>query len=485
LLSNRSTCVRYVTGTPLQNNLEELFALLHFLEPVKFKDPAQLAAAFTVDAAQIAGGGGGESGDSSDDEETREAVAEAAATQLKNLHELLGNHMLRRLKRDVLKGLPKKRKVEVSCQLSPFQREVYADILARNHRAFNQGTHASQRTSLLNVLKELQKVCNHPFLFPSAEKDAFKAARTSGLAKKIAAAAAAEAAAAKSASGGSGGGGSGGAGGSGGGSGIGGDVVKVAPPVLAPSPLEATLLRTSSGKMQLLAKMLPKLKERGHRILLFCQMTRMIDLLEDWLRASGMGFEHAVGLYKLNSAYPQLTHHGLKAPGSYPWSCHVRNMFQAFAFHKSNLHRYNAAGGGDGDEEKVYGRIDGSTPSSERQRCINEFNTPGSSVYLLLISTRAGGAVYYELSYPLALESVWFQPLHLSRGILISNFAFQIQLVPLHLGGLGLNLATADTIILFDPDFNPFVDLQAQARAHRMVGLCTSRMQLNSVEFVA
>ena len=320
---------------------------------------------------------------------------------------------------------------QVSCQLSPFQREVYADILARNHRAFNQGTHASQRTSLLNVLKELQKVCNHPFLFPSAEKDAFKAARTSGLAKKIAAAAAgaaaeaaAEAAAAaktaaaigvggggsggggdgnggddsgggegcvdkkvdvdeKGESGG-GGGGSGSGGGGGGGGDSGGDVVKeVAPPILAPSPLESTLLRTSSGKMQLLAKMLPKLKARGHRILLFCQMTKMLDLLEDWLRASGMGFEQ---------------------------------------------HAAAAGGGGDGvdddEEQMVYGRIDGSTPSSERQRSINEFNTPGSSVYLLLISTRAGG--------------------------------------------LGLNLATADTIILYDPDFNPFVDLQAQARAHRM-----------------
>ena len=42
--------------------------------------------------------------------------------------------------------------------------------------------------------------------------------------------------------------------------------------------------------MQLLAKLLPKLRERGHRILLFCQMTRMLDLLEDWLRASGVGF---------------------------------------------------------------------------------------------------------------------------------------------------------------------------------------------------
>ena len=42
------------------------------------------------------------------------------------------------------------------------------------------------------------------------------------------------------------------------------------------------------------------------------------------------------------------------------------------------------------------------------------------------------------------------------------------MLVSTRAGGLGLNLATADTIILYDPDFNPFVDQQAQARAHRM-----------------
>ena len=340
-----------LTGTPLQNNMEELFALLHFLEPVKFKDPVRLAEVFTSDAARVALQEK-EDASGSDSEGPREIAEKAAAEQLKNLHQLLGNHMLRRLKRDVLKGLPKKRKVEVSCQLSPFQREVYADILARNHRAFNQGTHASQRTSLLNVLKELQKVCNHPFLFASAEKDAFRAARKSGLATKVAAAAAAEKKAGK------------------------GDIV-------APSPLEATLLQTSSGKMQLLAKMLPKLRERGHRVLLFCQMTKMLDLIEDWLRASGLGVKR-----------------------------------------RQNPERKGVDEGAGDDDETVYGRIDGSTPAFERQRTINAFNNSGSNLCLLLVSTRAGG--------------------------------------------LGLNLATADTIVLFDPDFNPFVDLQAQARAHRM-----------------
>ena len=342
-----------LTGTPLQNNLEELFALLHFLEPEKFKNPPSLAESFTADAKALstAGKGKGEGRDSATGD--GDDKSEAIDAQLKSLHGLLGKRMLRRLKRDVLGGLPKMRKAEVACQLSPFQREVYADVLARNHKAFNQGAHARERTSLLNVLKELQKVCNHPFLFVSAEKDTFRAARKSGLAKKVAEEAEAERRLRGERRPGS--------------------------PAAPDNPLEATLLRSSSGKMQLLAKLLPKLRERGHRILLFCQMTRMLDLLEDWLRASGVGFVVAD-----------------EAPAN------SRN----------------------GSVRPVYGRIDGGTPLADRQRVIADFNTPGSDTFLLLISTRAGGQ--------------------------------------------GVNLATADTIVLYDPDFNPFIDSQAQSRAHRM-----------------
>ena len=143
---------------------------------------------------------------------------------------------------------------------------------------------------------------------------------------------------------------------------------------------DAVLLRTSSAKMQLLAKLLPKLRARGHRVLLFCQMTRMLDVLEDWLRFSGVGLSSVEG----------------------------------------------GGGGGRGFDSKLnYGRIDGTTPSSKRQRLIESFNAPDSRTLLWRRCPRARG-------------------------------------------GLGLNLATADTIILYDPDFNPFVDQQAQARAHRM-----------------
>jgi SNF2 family DNA or RNA helicase len=386
LLSLRCPWRCLLTGTPLQNNLEELFALLHFLDPRRFARPDRLAAAFTArdDDDDL------HDDDDDDDGETR---VETLSAELKNLHALLEKHMLRRLKRDVLRGLPKKRAVEVSVPLTPFQREVYADVLARNHVALNSTVNATQRTTLNNTLKELQKVCNHPFLYPAAEQDAFKAARKSGLAGKLArdatrerrvyrekvardnetARLGAQLLPAPD---------------------VGGvgkpqhaypvdlpdavwiDNTRVTPPMLPLEPLPATLLRTSSGKMQLLAKLLPALRARGHRVLLFCQMTRMLDIIDDWLRASGVGMER-----------DPMDPSGMRG-------------------------------------RRVYSRVDGATPSTTRQRVIESFNSEESVTFLMLVSTRAGG--------------------------------------------LGLNLATADTVIMYDPDFNPFVDEQAQSRAHRM-----------------
>ena len=105
-------------------------------------------------------------------------------------------------------------------------------------------------------------------------------------------------------------------------------------------------------------------------------MTRMLDIIDDWLRASGVGME--------------------RDPGD---PTGMRGL-------------------------RVYSRVDGATPSTTRQRVIESFNAERSRTFLMLVSTRAGG--------------------------------------------LGLNLATADTVIMYDPDFNPFVDEQAQSRAHRM-----------------
>ncbi|XP_016415702.1 probable global transcription activator SNF2L1 [Sinocyclocheilus rhinocerous] len=119
-------------------------------------------------------------------------------------------------------------------------------------------------------------------------------------------------------------------------------------------------LVVNSGKMVVLDKLLPKLKEQGSRVLIFSQMTRVLDILEDY--------------------------------------CMWRNY--------------------------GYCRLDGQTPHEERQISINAFNEPNSSKFLFMLSTRAGG--------------------------------------------LGINLATADVVIIYDSDWNPQVDLQAMDRAHRI-----------------
>ena len=112
--------------------------------------------------------------------------------------------------------------------------------------------------------------------------------------------------------------------------------------------------------MVLIDKLLPKLQERGSRVLIFSQMTRLLDILEDYC------------LYR----------------------------------------------------EFRYCRIDGNTSGDDREYAIDEFNRKGSETFIFLLSTRAGG--------------------------------------------LGINLATADIVILFDSDWNPQMDLQAMDRAHRI-----------------
>lgn len=106
--------------------------------------------------------------------------------------------------------------------------------------------------------------------------------------------------------------------------------------------------------------MLRILKNTGHRVLVFSQMTKMLDILEDFLEAEGYKYE----------------------------------------------------------------RIDGGITGSQRQEAIDRFNAPGAQQFCFLLSTRAGG--------------------------------------------LGINLATADTVIIYDSDWNPHNDIQAFSRAHRI-----------------
>ncbi|XP_044753178.1 chromodomain-helicase-DNA-binding protein Mi-2 homolog isoform X2 [Coccinella septempunctata] len=264
-----------LTGTPLQNNLEELFHLLNFLNSQKFND----LASFQNEFADI-----------------------SKEDQVKKLHEMLGPHMLRRLKADVLKNMPSKSEFIVRVELSPMQKKYYKYILTRNFEALNPKG-GGQSVSLLNIMMDLKKCCNHPYLFPAASEEA---------------------------------------------------------PVGPQGSYEVTSLTKASGKLVLLSKMLKILRDQGHRVLIFSQMTKMLDILEDFLEGEGYKYE----------------------------------------------------------------RIDGAITGTARQEAIDRFNAPGAPQFVFLLSTRAGG--------------------------------------------LGINLATADTVIIYDSDWNPHNDIQAFSRAHRI-----------------
>ncbi|KAM8973593.1 chromodomain-helicase-DNA-binding protein 3 [Pelodytes ibericus] len=264
-----------LTGTPLQNNLEELFHLLNFLTPQRFNN----LDGFLEEFADI-----------------------SKEDQIKKLHDLLGPHLLRRLKADVFKNMPAKTELIVRVELSPMQKKYYKFILTRNFEALNSRGGGNQ-VSLLNIMMDLKKCCNHPYLFPVASLES---------------------------------------------------------PKLSSGAYEGGALIKSSGKLLLLQKMLRKLNEQGHRVLIFSQMTKMLDLLEDFLDFEGYKYE----------------------------------------------------------------RIDGGITGSLRQEAIDRFNAPGAQQFCFLLSTRAGG--------------------------------------------LGINLATADTVIIYDSDWNPHNDIQAFSRAHRI-----------------
>ncbi|CAM0881249.1 unnamed protein product [Alopecurus aequalis] len=260
-----------ITGTPLQNNLHELWSLLNFLLPEIFSSAETFDEWF-----QISG-----------ENDQQEVVQQ--------LHKVLRPFLLRRLKSDVEKGLPPKKETILKVGMSQMQKQYYRALLQKDLEVINAG---GERKRLLNIAMQLRKCCNHPYLFQGAE----------------------------------------------------------------PGPPYTTgdHLVENAGKMVLLDKLLPKLKDRDSRVLIFSQMTRLLDILEDYL------------------------------------------MYRGYQ----------------------YCRIDGNTGGEDRDASIDAFNKPGSEKFVFLLSTRAGG--------------------------------------------LGINLATADVVVLYDSDWNPQADLQAQDRAHRI-----------------
>lgn len=267
-----------ITGTPLQNNLRELWALLNFIVPDVFAENESFDEWFQKDSNNENGG------------------EDQVVSQL---HKVLKPFLLRRIKADVEKSLLPKKELNVYVKMSPMQKNLYQKILEKDIDAVNGANGKKEsKTRLLNIVMQLRKCCNHPYLFEGVE----------------------------------------------------------------PGPPYTTdeHLVYNSQKMLILDQLLKKFQQEGSRVLIFSQMSRMLDILEDY--------------------------------------CYFR--------------------------EYQYCRIDGQTEHSDRINAIDEYNKPGSEKFIFLLTTRAGG--------------------------------------------LGINLTSADIVILFDSDWNPQADLQAMDRAHRI-----------------
>jgi len=288
-----------ITGTPVQNNLTELFTLLQFLMPRVFAGEAD-AFVRLFDIGQTADGEDLPSAGDAPlplDEEERLLLTQ-------RLHEALRPFMLRRVKESVASDLPAKREVLIRVRMTPYQRHLYDCVLHRCATAAVGQSSSSQRGAvrIANVLMELRTVCNHPFL-----SKLHNPADEAGCQQH---------------------------------------------------PVDAIVRHCA--KLEALDKVLGKMRVTGHRALIFCTMTRVLDVLEEYLAWRGYS----------------------------------------------------------------YVRLDGGTTGDARGDVVNSFQRKDSSVFCFLLSTRAGG--------------------------------------------FGLNLQAADTVIMYDTDWNPQVDAQAQARSHRI-----------------
>ncbi|VDK63136.1 unnamed protein product, partial [Onchocerca ochengi] len=146
LLNIRSRRRLLLTGTPLQNSLMELWSLMHFLMPAIFASHNDFKDWFSNPLNDM-----------------MEGNAEWNAPLIQRLHKVLRPFILRRLKSDVEKQLPEKTEHIIKCPLSKRQRCLYDDFMSR--RSTRENLRSGSVMSVLNIVMQLRKCCNHPNLF--------------------------------------------------------------------------------------------------------------------------------------------------------------------------------------------------------------------------------------------------------------------------------------------------------------------------------
>ncbi|KAL1772684.1 chromodomain-helicase-DNA-binding protein 1-like isoform X1 [Sigmodon hispidus] len=195
-----------LTGTPFQNGLQELYSLLNMVEPDLF------------------------CGKQVEDFVQRYQDIEKDSKSASELHRLLQPFLLRRTKAQVTTELPKKTEVVIYHGMSALQKKYYKAILMKDLDAFENET--AKKVRLQNILMQLRKCVDHPYLFDGVEPEPFE---------------------------------------------IGEHLVE------------------ASGKLHLLDRLLAFLYSGGHRVLLFSQMTQMLDILQDYMDYRGYSYERVDG----------------------------------------------------------------------------------------------------------------------------------------------------------------------------------------------
>ncbi|XP_065185585.1 chromatin-remodeling ATPase INO80-like [Sycon ciliatum] len=144
-----------LTGTPIQNSMAELWALLHFIMPTLFDSHAEFDEWFSKDI-----------------ENSVEKKSSIDQHQLSRLHMILKPFMLRRIKKDVENEMAEKIELEQYCTLSRRQQYLYRGIrqlISLDELLHHSTNTSSTSSSLMNLVMQFRKVCNHPELFERRE----------------------------------------------------------------------------------------------------------------------------------------------------------------------------------------------------------------------------------------------------------------------------------------------------------------------------